>query len=117
MNQGWVSRQPAAVPGGTRRTLASRDLVYHVLLVDEVAGALDQVITTSNITPMITGAAGVPTWVMLRKSPFWYWGLAGYEAPFFASVRCYRQDEAGVWDGVLERVAEDFRQNLTSRGR
>jgi len=82
-----------------------------------LAGALDQVITTSNITPMITGAAGVPTWVMLRKSPFWYWGKSGYEAPFFDSVRCYRQGEAGIWNGVLERVAEDFRQLLRSHGR
>jgi Flp pilus assembly protein TadD len=75
-------------------------------------GALDQVITTSNITPMIAGAVGVPCWIMLRKSPFWYWGLAGDQAPFFASVTCYRQEAAGEWDGVIERVAQDFRRAL-----
>lgn len=73
-------------------------------------GALDQVITTSNITPMIAGAIGVPCWIMLRKSPFWYWGLAGNQAPFFASVTCYRQEAPGKWDGVIERVAQDFRR-------
>lgn len=73
-------------------------------------GALDQVITTSNITPMIAGAMGVPCWIMLRKSPFWYWGLAGDQAPFFASVTCYRQETTGEWDGVIERVAQDFRR-------
>lgn len=75
-------------------------------------GALDQVITTSNITPMIAGAVGVSTWIMLRKSPFWYWGLADAQSPFFASVKCYRQETAGEWDGVIERVAHDFRRAL-----
>ena len=79
-------------------------------------GALDQIITTSNITPMIAGAIGVPCWIMLRKSPFWYWGLAGDQAPFFASVRCYRQETAGEWDSVIERVAQDFRR-VTNRRR
>ena len=77
-------------------------------------GALDQVITTSNITPMIAGAVGAPCRIMLRKSPFWYWGLAGDRAPFFASVRCYRQQTVGEWDAVIERVAQDF-SRVTNR--
>ena len=61
---------------------------------------------------MIAGAVGVSTWIMLRKSPFWYWGLADAQSPFFASVKCYRQETAGEWDGVIERVAHDFRRAL-----
>jgi Flp pilus assembly protein TadD len=77
-------------------------------------GALDQVISASNITPMIAGAVGVPCWIMLRKSPFWYWGLADAQSPFFASVKCFRQGTAGEWQGVIEQVASAFRRALNT---
>ena len=82
-----------------------------------MTAALDQVITTSNITPMIAGAVGVPCWIMLRKSAYWYWGTAATQSPFFASVKCYRQSTPGEWEDVIEQLALDFRHALKLENR
>lgn len=68
------------------------------------AAALDLVITTSNTTAHLSGALGVPTWLLLPAPGYgllWYWFLDRSDSPFYPSMRCFRQSRAGDWTGVI----------------
>lgn len=69
---------------------------------------LDLVITASNVTAHIAGALGKPCWLMLQRTPLWYWGHAGRDVLFYPTVRAYRQTRAPEWDDVVTAVAADL---------
>lgn len=69
---------------------------------------LDLVITASNVTAHIAAALGKPCWLMLQRTPIWYWGHAGSEVLFYPTVRAYRQTRAAEWDDVIAAVAADL---------
>ncbi len=64
------------------------------------------VITVSNTTAHLSGALGVPTWVLVPKGmgSLWYWGV-GEDPDWYSSVRVFRQLIAGNWTTVLADVA------------
>ncbi|MCH7936950.1 MAG: tetratricopeptide repeat protein [Proteobacteria bacterium] len=67
--------------------------------------AMDLVISVSNTTVHLSGALGVPTWVMLPTMPMWRWMAEGEDSPWYPSLRLFRQTEAGEWADVIGRVA------------
>ncbi|MEK9970809.1 MAG: hypothetical protein VW600_16840 [Ferrovibrio sp.] len=70
--------------------------------------ALDLVITCSNTAVHLAGALGRPAWLLLPAPGFgllWYWQTRREDNPFYPSVRCFRQERAGDWSGVLAQVA------------
>ncbi len=78
--------------------------------------AMDFVVSTSNTTAHMAAALGKPTWVLLHKgiSPHWYWGLAGETTPWYPTARLLRQQSAGDWRGLAERVAAELPGRLAS---
>ena len=54
----------------------------------------------------LAGALGVPTWVGLRWVPEWRWGLEGSQTPWYHSLRLFRQERDGDWEGVVARMRE-----------
>ena len=72
---------------------------------------LDLVITVSNTAAHLAGGLGIPTWLLL-PSPgpglLWYWGVAGESVPFYPSLRCFRQTEAGDWQGPIAAAAANL---------
>ncbi len=79
--------------------------------------ALDAVVTTSNVTANLAGAIGAPTYMMIDRAPFWYWGDAGPTVPFFPSVRAYRQGVDRDWSGAINELAVDLSESLTAQAR
>lgn len=79
---------------------------------------LDLVLTTSNVTAHLAGALGKPCWLLLAKTPLWYWGrgLSTEGTLFYPSIRPYWQSTFGRWDDVVESVAADFGRWLASGG-
>lgn len=80
--------------------------------------ALDLVISTSNAAAHLSGALGVPTWVMLSVNPHWYWMLDREDSPWYPSTRLFRQVIYRQWSDVTQRVAKelnDFVENPTDR--
>lgn len=66
--------------------------------------AMDLVISISNSTVHLSGALGVPTWVMLHAAPMQRWLMDRSDSPWYASVTLYRQRQEYDWDPVVEEV-------------
>jgi len=48
---------------------------------------------------------GRPTWVLLPKQPDWRWLLDRADSPWYPSLTLFRQQQAGDWARVLDRLA------------
>lgn len=81
--------------------------------------ALDLVISVDNPTVHMAGALGVPAWVLLPSVCDWRWMQDYEDTPWYESVRLFRQEKAGEWEGVLgvigQRLAEAAKQNSLTR--
>ena len=69
---------------------------------------MDLVISVDTSVAHLSGALGVPTWVLLTHLPDWRWLLERRDSPWYPSVRLYRQSRARHWDDVLQSVANDL---------
>jgi tetratricopeptide (TPR) repeat protein len=74
---------------------------------------LDLIITTDTSVAHLAGALGRPVWVLLDFVPDWRWMLEREDSPWYPTMRLFRQNRPGDWNGVLERVVlalQDFPQ-------
>lgn len=81
----------------------SRELVDFA----ETAGVienLDMVIAVDTAVAHLAGAMGKKTWLLLSFRSDWRWGLTGESSYWYPTMRLFRQQQAGDWQGVLERV-------------
>src|SRR5262249_2441794 len=78
---------------------------------DHLAGlvsALDLVISVQTAIVHLSGAIGKPCWVMVPFAAEWRYGAAGDSMPWYSSVKLFRQEMRGDWDGPLTRVASEL---------
>jgi hypothetical protein len=66
------------------------------------------VLTVDTSVAHLSGALGVPTWLMLSTDPDWRWGLKSEKTVWYDSVRIFRQDKFMDWSGVLERIDDEL---------
>jgi len=69
---------------------------------------LDLVITCDTAVAHLAGALGVPVWVALPFVPDWRWLLDRSDSPWYPTMRLFRQEMPGDWDGVIRRVAVEL---------
>lgn len=67
---------------------------------------LDLVVTVDTSSAHLSGALGRPVWTLLSFIPDWRWLLDRDDTPWYPSMRLFRQQQPGDWDGVIERVRE-----------
>lgn len=77
--------------------------------------ALDLVITCDTALAHLAGALGVRVWVLLSFLVDWRWMYRREDTPWYPSMRLFRQEQLGAWDGVFERVAAEVRTLLPER--
>lgn len=63
----------------------------------------------------LAGALGVPVWLALAFSPDWRWLLDRDDSPWYPSLRLFRQQSLGDWDGVFRLIARTLRERLAIR--
>lgn len=69
---------------------------------------LDLVISIQTAAVHLTGALGVPAWVMVSASPEWRYMAKGDSMPWYPSVKIYRQKELGDWGDVIHQIKLDL---------
>ena len=74
---------------------------------------LDLVISVDTSVAHLSGALGTPVWILLPWVPDWRWLLDRDDSPWYPSARLFRQDQAGDWQGVIERVSNALREFLS----
>jgi hypothetical protein len=73
-----------------------------------VIASLDLVISTDTAMAHLAGALGRPVWLALKKVPEWRWGMAGEESFSYPSMRLFRQEKAGDWEAVFEKMSHEL---------
>jgi len=67
---------------------------------------LDLIITVDTALAHLAGALRKPTWTLLPFAPDWRWLLNREDTPWYPTMRLFRQDVPGDWQGVFERVQQ-----------
>ena len=108
--------------GPERKEYLGRD--DHDLLPEEptwddtaaLVANLDLVITVDTAVAHLAGAMGKPVWLMNSAEPgSWHWMAErpgspwNVRSPWYPSVTIYRQKTVGVWNDVVDRIADDLR--------
>ena len=66
---------------------------------------LDLVITCDSALAHLAGAIGVPVWVAIPFVPDWRWMLNRSDSPWYPTLRLFRQERRGDWQGVFRNLA------------
>jgi hypothetical protein len=69
---------------------------------------LDLVVTVDTSTAHLAGALGKPVWILNRFDTCWRWLLNRTDSPWYPTEKLYRQEKAGHWDDVVQRVKTDL---------
>jgi hypothetical protein len=67
---------------------------------------LDLLISIDAPIAHLGGAMGMNTWVLLPLAADWRWSLGGARAPWYPSMRFFRQSRAGDWAPVFAAVRD-----------
>lgn len=120
-NVSWVSLQVgphSCAAAGLQ--LPMLDFSGDIVDFAETAGLianLDLVISVDSAVAHLAGALGKETWVLLPYAPDWRWQLGREDSPWYSSVRLFRQEKAGAWPEVLQRVKQMLARKQEAKAR
>jgi tetratricopeptide (TPR) repeat protein len=110
----WVNLQkrlrgemPPAVPEGVDWLDWTGELADFADTAALVAN-LDLVLSIDSAMVHLGGALGVPVWMMDRFDNEWRWLHHREDSPWYPSLRIFRQQTFGDWQGVINRVAHEL---------
>lgn len=90
------------------------ELIDHTALLEDFSDTaallecLDLLISVDTSTAHLAGALGRPVWLLNRFDTCWRWLLGRSDCPWYPTLRIYRQDSPGDWDGVVRKVSADL---------
>lgn len=90
-----------------KRAVQSDDYDDTAALVSQ----LDLVITVTTAVVHLSGALGVPCWVLTPSKPRWFYCLEGDSMPWYSSVRLFRQKGLN-WNEVINQAAGELQNRL-----
>lgn len=107
LQQGAGTEQISEMPWRDRIVDLTSDMDGESAFVDTLAvmRSLDAVVTSDTAIAHLAGAAGVPVYLALCHLPDWRWGLKGESSPWYSTMRLFRQEKAGDWKSVFEKIS------------
>lgn len=66
--------------------------------------SLELVITVDTSVAHLSGALGVPTWLLMSFDPDWRWGLKSSECLWYPTMRIFRQPKLLDWKSVVSEI-------------
>jgi hypothetical protein len=67
------------------------------------------------MTAHLAGALGRPTWTLLPFEADWRWMRDRADSPWYPTMRLFRQQRAGDWTPIVEALAMELRNLVSSR--
>ncbi|MEZ2238967.1 tetratricopeptide repeat protein [Microcoleus sp.] len=80
-----------------------------------IISQLDLVICVDTAVAHLAGALGKPVWILLSFVPDWRWMLEREDNPWYPTVRLFRQQKAGDWEGVCDRLKTALEHLISPR--
>ncbi len=77
---------------------------------------LDLVITVDTAMGHLAGALGKTAWILIPKAADWRWLQDRDDSPWYPSVRLFRQQVPGAWDGVIDNLRRALSDHLVQPG-
>ncbi len=75
----------------------------------------DLVITCDTAITVLGGALGVPTWIMLKLVPHWFWMLDRPDSPWYPTLRLFRQKVYGDWSDPFREMETALAEKMGER--
>jgi len=69
---------------------------------------LDAVVACDTAVAHLAGAMGLPVFLALSTACDWRWMRGRDDSPWYPTARLFRQETAGDWDSVFERIARSL---------
>ena len=73
---------------------------------------MDLVISVDTAPAHLAGALGATVWTLLPFNPDWRWMLDRDDSPWYPSMRLFRQETPGDWEGVFQEVETALRNEI-----
>ncbi len=80
-----------------------------------IVAGLDLLVTVDTAAAHLAGGMGAPVWLMLPYSCDWRWFADRDDSPWYPTMRIFRQERPGDWQGVLCRVRAGIEEKLKRR--
>jgi tetratricopeptide (TPR) repeat protein len=74
-----------------------------------LCACMDLVVSVDTSVAHLACSTSKTTWIMLAYVADWRWLTEREDSPWYSSVRLFRQQSEGDWEGVFERVAAELR--------
>ena len=72
---------------------------------------LDLIISGDTSLVHLAGALGRPAWVLLQRTADWRWLRGRADSPWYPTLRLFRQERHGDWEGVVAAASDALRQH------
>jgi len=69
---------------------------------------LDLVISVDTAVAHLAGALGIPVFLLLPHNADYRWLRNRPDTPWYPRMRLFRQDQPGMWQGVIEKLRESL---------
>lgn len=69
---------------------------------------LDLIISVDTSIAHLAGALGKPVWLLNRYDTCWRWLVDRNDSPWYPSLKLYRQESYGNWDGAVDKLKIDL---------
>ena len=79
-----------------------------------VVANMDLVITVDTAMAHLAGAMDIPDWVLLPYPAEWRWMRNREDSPWYPAMRLFRQEQAGEWEPVFNRVRDELQELVES---
>ncbi len=100
----------ARAPLGGRTLTDLADHLTDFAQTAAIVANLDLVISVDTAVAHLAGALGRPVWTLLPFVPDWRWLMGREDSPWYPTMRLFRQERPGDWEGVFARVAAALRE-------
>ncbi len=74
----------------------------------DVISGCDLVISSCTSVAHLSGAMGVPTWIVVPVLNYYIWSVPGDKSPYYDSVRLFRQQKFGCWKHPINNLKESL---------